>query len=135
MAMVDCPWVLKLAWNPKQTTRRIGCNVKVADSLRRVLDRVHAAYGAAELVRLRLDLFGGCYNPRRKRGGTAWSTHAWAIALDWDPDHNKLEWGRDRAALARPEYETWWRCWEEEGWYSLGRERNFDWMHVQATSG
>ena len=31
-----------------------------------------------------------------------------------------------------PEYDAWWRCWESEGWVSLGRLRNFDWMHIQA---
>lgn len=25
-----------------------------------------------------------------------------------------------------------WKCWEEEGWVSLGRQRNYDRMHVQA---
>jgi len=134
MAMVECPWTLKIAWNHRQTTRRIGCNAKVADSLGRVLAQVRDAYGDADIRRLHLDLFGGCYNPRRKRGGTSWSTHAWAIALDWNPDANKLEWGRDRATFARPEYDEWWRIWESEGWTSLGRERNFDWMHVQATA-
>ena len=39
---------------------------------------------------------------------------------------------RDKATFAKPEYERWWQCWEEEGWLSLGRTRNFDWMHVQA---
>ncbi|MCF8078467.1 MAG: hypothetical protein K9K88_04215 [Desulfobacterales bacterium] len=43
-----------------------------------------------------------------------------------------LKWGRDRAHFARTEYDAWWRLWEEEGWVSLGRQRNFDWMHVQA---
>ena len=33
----------------------------------------------------------------------------------------------------RREAEDWWRIWEEQGWTSLGRVRNFDWMHVQAT--
>lgn len=134
MVMVDCPWTLRLAWNRRQTTRRIQCNAKVADSLAQVLTRVRETYGDAEIRRLRLDVFGGCYAPRSKRNGTSWSTHAWAIALDWDPDHNKLKWGRDRATLARPEYDEWWKIWEDEGWLSLGREKNFDWMHVQATS-
>ena len=79
-----------------------------------------------------LDIYGGCYAPRKKRGGSTWSTHAWAIALDFDPDRNQLNWGRDKASFARPEYDDWWDCWEAEGWVSLGRERNFDWMHVQA---
>ncbi len=133
MVIVDVPWSLKIAWDPRQKTRRIACNAKVADSLGRVLTRVHETYGDENLRALGLDLFGGCYNPRRKRGGSSMSTHAWAIALDWDPDANQLKWGRDRARMARAEYEDWWKAWEDEGWLSLGREKNFDWMHVQAT--
>lgn len=56
----------------------------------------------------------------------------WAVPGLRDPERNRLKWGRDRASLARPEYDPWWRCWEEEDWVSLGRARNFDWMHVQA---
>lgn len=66
------------------------------------------------------------------RGGTQWSTHSWGIAVDFDPARNRLRWGRDHAAFAHPIYNEWWRCWEEEGWVSLGRRRNFDWMHIQA---
>ena len=95
--------------------------------------KVHEHYGEHEIEELRLDLFGGDYHPRRKRGGAAWSTHSWGIAIDWDPSHNRLKWGRGHARLAEPDYEDWWRIWEEQGWTSLGRVRNFDWMHVQAT--
>jgi hypothetical protein len=76
-------------------------------------------------------LFGGCLNVRRMRGGSAWSMHSWGIAFDFDPDRNQLRWGRDRAAFAKPEYNKWFELWEEEGAVSLGRVRNFDWMHVQ----
>jgi len=55
-----------------------------------------------------------------------------AVALDWDPAHNQLNWGRGRASLAASSYDFWWQAWEEEGWVSLGRSRNYDWMHVQA---
>jgi hypothetical protein len=86
---------------------RIACHEKVAVSLERVLQRVLDHYGAEQIRQLRLERFGGCYNPRKKRGGTAWSTHAWGIALDFDPERNKLQWGRDRAAFARAEYDRW----------------------------
>ncbi|MCB1809828.1 MAG: M15 family peptidase, partial [Candidatus Competibacteraceae bacterium] len=66
------------------------------------------------------------------RGGSNWSAHSWGIALDWDPEHNQLKWMHDQASLASSDYDDWWRFWEEEGWVSLGRSRNFDWMHVQA---
>jgi hypothetical protein len=134
LSRVDCPWTLKIAWDRRQTTRSIGCNAKVADSLGTVLARVFETYGEAEISSLGLDLYGGCYNARLKRGGSSLSTHSWAIAIDWDPAANQLKWGRDRARFARPEYEPWWQAWKGEGWTSLGRERNFDWMHVQATT-
>ncbi len=126
------PYPHFLAWAPSQQARTIRCHALVQDSLHRVLSKVLRIYGLDEIRKLRLDQYGGCYNDRPIRGGTRRSTHAWGIALDYDTLNNQLTWGRDRAAFARPEYEPWWRCWEEEGWISLGRERNFDWMHVQA---
>jgi hypothetical protein len=129
---VRVPWKLHLAWDKSEIVSHISCHAKVASSLDSVLQKVHAHYGDAELKRLRLDLFGGCYAPRKKRGGSTWSTHAWAVALDWDPERNQLKWGRDRASLDASAYDFWWHAWEEEGWVSLGRSRNFDWMHVQA---
>ena len=31
----------------------------------------------------------------------------------------------------KADYDKWWEFWEEEGAVSLGRARDFDWMHVQ----
>jgi peptidoglycan hydrolase-like protein with peptidoglycan-binding domain len=129
---VRCPWTLRLAWDLNTKLTSISCHEKVAASLSAVLEAVYAHYGEAELKRLRLDRFGGCFNCRPMRGASRPSTHAWAIALDWDPDLNQLQWGRDRASLAGPEYQAWWAIWEREGWLSLGRSKNYDWMHVQA---
>ena len=112
---------------------RISCHIKVEASLTRVLEAVATKYSAQEIDDLGLNLFGGCFNKRKKRGGSTWSTHSWGMALDFDPAQNRLKWGRDKASFARPEFVPWWECWEAEGWVSLGRERNFDWMHVQAT--
>lgn len=131
---VDIPYTLRLDWDPAVRTQRITCHKKVAESVQRVLQRVLDHYGEQRIKDLRLDRYGGCYNNRVMRGGTSLSMHAWGIALDFDPSHNKLEWGRDRAAFAGPDYDQWWRAWEQEGWTSLGRRRNFDWMHVQAAT-
>jgi hypothetical protein len=108
------------------------CNAKVKDSLLRVLTKVKTSYGVGEISRLRLDYFGGCFNYRPMRGGTMLSTHSWGIALDFDPINNQLKWDKTKATFGRPEYIRWWEIWEEEGWVSLGRQRNYDWMHVQA---
>lgn len=130
--MIDLPYPHRLSWDKRQVVTRTQCHERVADSVVRVLDNVHEHYGMDRTRDLRLDLFGGCFNKRRKRGGSEWSTHAWGIALDYDPERNRLRWGRDQAAFARPEYDAWWSFWEDEGWISLGRAKNFDWMHVQA---
>ena len=132
LVQIELPYKLCLSWNLRQQVSRLTCHAQVADSLSKVLTGVLEYYGEDGIRELRLDRFGGCYNHRRKRGGTSWSTHAWGIALDFDPDRNRLKWGRDRAALASADYDHWWQLWEEEGWYSLGRARNIDWMHVQA---
>jgi hypothetical protein len=129
---IELPYPHKIAWKTSSVINSFLCHEKIHDSLHRILSRVLENYDLEEIQRLRLNLWGGCLNVRRMRGGTKYSTHSWGIAIDYDPTRNRLKWGRDRAAFAKPEYETWWRIWEEEGWVSLGRTRNFDWMHVQA---
>ena len=129
---IELPYPHKLSWDRNVVLTRLTCHEKVAESLKTVLAKVLDHYGQERISGLALDVFGGCFNKRKKRGGTTWSTHAWAIALDYDPDRNRLHWNREQARFARPEYDAWWRFWEEEGWVSLGRARNFDWMHVQA---
>ena len=130
--LLNVPYPHILAWNTKQVIHRFSCHEKVHDSLHRVLSNVLSHYGLDEIQRLHLDLFGGCLNVRKMRGGSRYSAHSWGIAVDYNPSENPLKWGRDRAAFAQPVYDAWWKIWESEGWVSLGRTRNFDWMHVQA---
>lgn len=132
LILIDLPYEMKLSWDLHTKTRRTRCHARVADSLQRVLQKVKEIYGEDNISSLHLDHFGGCYEDRPIRNGSLPSMHSWGIALDFDPTRNELNWGRDRAALAHPDYYDWWKCWEEEGWISLGRKRNFDWMHVQA---
>ncbi len=132
LVKVTCPWKLRIAWDLRHHRTFFRVHEKVADSLGEVLEKVHAHYGEAEIERLGLDLFGGDYNARLKRGGSSMSTHSWGIAIDFDPGNNRLKWGRERARFAHADYSDWWGFWEAEGWVSLGRSRNFDWMHVQA---
>jgi hypothetical protein len=66
------------------------------------------------------------------RGGNSYSMHSWGIAIDFDPERNRLNWNSGEARLAKPDCIPFWQAWEAEGWVSLGRTRDFDWMHVQA---
>lgn len=132
LVLLDLPYPLRLSWDTATIVTRTQCNAVVKDSLGRVLTKVRKHYGLTGIQALRLDLYGGGFNMRAKRGGTTLSMHAWGIAFDFDPDHNRLLWDRNRAGFAHPDYDAWWRYWEAEGWVSLGRSRDFDWMHVQA---
>lgn len=128
---VPAEYPMKLYNGPKQVTR-INIHEKCHDSALAVLHRVLEHYGPEKLHGSGMDSYFGCYAPRRMRGGSSWSTHAWACAIDFDASNNPLRWKMDRARFAQAFYDYWWSCWEDEGWLSLGRSRNFDWMHVQA---
>ncbi len=133
LVKVASPWTFRIAWNLSQHRTFLWAHEKTAASLARVLGRIHQRYGDSEIKRLRLDIFSGDYDPRLMRGSaTKWSMHAWGIAYDFDDTNNQLKWGSDRAFLARPDYKNFWEIWEAEGWVSLGRTENRDWMHVQA---
>ena len=132
LVRVPVPWDLKLAWDKSTRVRNVSIHEKCASSLKRVFDEVADTYNAREISEYGLDLYGGSYNCRKKRGGSSMSTHSWGMAIDWDPQRNRLKWGANQAFLARPELEPFWDIWEKEGWQSLGREKNYDWMHVQA---
>lgn len=129
---LELPFQMRLAWDTQTLVRRFSIHEKVHDSAVRAFSRILDHYGEARLRALGLDLFGGCLNVRRMRGGGSLSMHSWGIAIDFDPAHNALRWGRDRARMARPAYAKFLDIWTEEGWVSLGRERNYDWMHIQA---
>lgn len=133
LVKVPSPYPLRIAWNLRETRTFLWAHEKTADSVATVLHRIHAHYGDADIRRLRIDVFSGDYFPRKKKGSaTQWSMHSWGIAYDFDDTNNQLRWGADRAWFARPDYRDFWNIWEDEGWVSLGRARNFDWMHVQA---
>lgn len=125
------PYKMKLAWDLDTSVSKITCNAKVKDSLDRIFKNTVDHYGMDAIRELHLDHFGGCLNVRKMRGGSSWSMHSWGIAVDLDPDRNRLRWGRDKAVFAKKEYDPFWKIVEAEGGVSLGRERNYDWMHFQ----
>lgn len=128
---VKLPFPFVVAWNTSQRVSGFRCHAKVADAFTSVFAEAGKHYGEKQFRALRLDLFGGCYNFRKMRGGTAVSMHAYGIAVDLDPERNQLRWAKDRATFAKPDYEAFWKIVEAHGATSLGRARNFDWMHFQ----
>lgn len=125
------PYVMSLAWDTSTKVKTIQCHQKVHDSLGTIFTKIHEHY-KSDVSALGLDLFGGCLNVRQKKGGRSYSMHSWGAAVDLDPARNQLRWGRDRAQFAKSDYDDFWAIVEGEGWVSLGREKNYDWMHFQA---
>lgn len=125
------PYPQRLAWDLDTVVRSYSCHKLVHDAMEYVWEATLSHYGADGVKDLRLDLFGGCLNVRRMRGGTSWSMHSWGIAEDVDPDHNALKMTRKQATLDDPVYDPFWSFVYSTGAISLGRERDYDWMHWQ----
>lgn len=106
----------------------------IAAHVKAALEEVLAHYGKDEIQRLGLDQYGGCYHYRPTRNGKSLSLHAWGIALDFAPRSNGFALKSPRASLSHPDCVAWWQIWECHGAVSLGRQRNYDWMHLQFAS-
>ncbi len=130
--LLDTPYSLFLDWDLSVKINRFSIHKKVAPSAEAAMKDILDHYGKDAIHELGLDQFGGCLNVRKMRGGTRWSMHSWGIAIDWDANRNSLRMNSSQAMLAKPECSAFLKAWEKQGWISLGRERNFDWMHVQA---
>lgn len=130
----DAPFKLRLyARNTPANVTRIRCHAKIADYAHAALSRVREVYGDERIVRLGLDVYGGCYNPRKVRGGESWSKHAFAIAFDFLQAENGLNTPFAKATFGRPEYKDYLDIWQECGFANLGRIPTFnrDAMHFE----
>lgn len=130
---IEMPFPLRLAWQPTTKLTKVAVHSKCAGSFLNVWKNVLNHYGYDELRRLRLDMFGGCANVRKKRGGSSWSMHAYACAWDIDPDRNQLKFKRAQASLDETSYIPFWNIVYAQGGLSLGIEKDYDWMHFQFT--
>jgi hypothetical protein len=129
---LQLPYAMRLTWDLNSMVNSITCHEKIAEPLKRIFNKTLLQYGGTARIRaLRLDRFSGCLNVRKMRGGSSWSIHSWGAAVDLDDEDNQLRWGKDRALFAHEDYEAFWRIVESEGGVSLGRARNYDFMHFQ----
>jgi len=132
LTTVRIPFALRLAWDISVKVKRITCHKKVAPSLIGILEALLEHYGYQRIKELGIDLYGGCFNHRKMRGGRKLSTHSWGAAIDLHPEMNQLKWNHKRALFAKSEYQFLLDSFAAEGWVSLGVEKDYDWMHFQA---
>ena len=130
--IIDLPYPMRIAWDPKVTVRKMQCHKLAAEPFRKVFNGLLAAYGLPELQRLEIDLFGGCVNVRKMRGSTTkWSRHSWGIAIDLSPAKNGLRTKWAQSQFARPEYRKMHEIFEANGFINYGKVRGIDAMHFE----
>lgn len=128
---VVCPYPLRIAWDTDSTTSKVRCHKLIAPNLKAVFTDILAEYGLAKIKELGIDLYGGCFNYRKMRGGSSWSKHAWGIAIDLDPARNTLKETKKTARFARAEYKPMIDIFYKHGFIGLGVEKDYDWMHFE----
>lgn len=128
------PYPMRLAWDTGHVITRIQCHKLITSNLSKALEDVLKEYGYKAIVELGMDLYGGMFNYRKKRNGSTMSMHSWGLAIDLDPEHNQLKWGRDRARFAKSQYEPLLKAFYSNGFINLGAEKNYDWMHFEIKS-
>ena len=131
LVTINLPYPMRLAWDKKVKVNRMVCHRLVANKFLSVFNELLSTYGYDKIVELGIDLFAGCFAFRKMRGGTDWSRHSWGVAIDLDSERNKLKETARTARFARPEYKPMIDIFYKHGFVSLGREKNYDWMHFE----
>jgi hypothetical protein len=131
IVQIPLPYPMYLNWATGTYVNKISCHKLIADKLIAVFQDILIHYGIDEIKRLQIDDFGGCFNYRLIRGGKELSVHSWGCAIDLDPDRNTLKETSKTARFARSEYKAMIDIFYKHGFESLGREKNYDWMHFQ----
>ncbi len=122
---LELPFSLLLAWDRSKTIAAFRCHRRLRGIFGEVFARILAAGLAPKVT-----TFGGCFMYRPQRSGTKLSTHSWGIAIDLNPETNRLGTAGDMdlgvVAIFREAGFEWGGEWK-------GRGR--DAMHFQFCSG
>lgn len=131
---INLPYPMRIAWDTNSKVTKMRCHKDVADAFLSVFNELLEVYGYSKIVELGIDLYGGCFNFRKMRGGSSWSKHAWGIAIDLDPARNGLKTPFEKANFSKPEYKELHRIFEKHGFVNLGKAKNFDAMHFEISA-
>lgn len=131
LTTINLPYPMRLAWDKKTKVKTMRCHKLVAANFTNVFKEILENYGLEKIQELGIDIYGGCFNFRKMRGGNDYSRHSWGIAIDLDPERNLLHETKKTARFARPEYKPMIDIFYRNGFLSLGIEKNYDWMHFE----
>jgi len=131
LTTINLPYPMRLAWDKNTKVKTMRCHKLVAANFTNVFKEILEVYGLEKIQELGIDIYGGCFNFRKMRGGNDYSRHSWGIAIDLDPERNLLKETKKTARFARPEYKPMIDIFYKNGFLSLGIEKNYDWMHFE----
>lgn len=126
MVLWDIPTFLELGVIPK----KIYCNrdliLPLTQALTNVIER--------DLI-TQVRTWDGCFNIRKKRGGSTYSLHSWGIAIDLNSSHNSFGKTYEQlvAAGRKPFSEEFLQCFRDAG-FTCGSDfsgRYVDRMHFE----
>jgi hypothetical protein len=115
---ISVPFPMSVAWDETVDLTSIRVNVLAKPFFEAAFANI-VANRAQEHARA----FGGTHMMRKTRGGSKWSSAAWAIQIDIDPINNQLKWGDDKFTM-HPDVV---RSFKEAG-FAWSGDRNFDAM-------
>lgn len=129
LTTIQLPYPMRIAWDTKVSVNKMTVHKQAAESLKKIFEEILQTYGYDKIKALGIDLFGGCFNFRKMRGGNEWSVHSWALAVDLHPTKNSLRATAKTALFAKPEYKPMIDIFYKHGWYNQGIEKGNDFMH------
>jgi hypothetical protein len=128
---IRLPFALHLYGDSAHLVRTLGPHEKCADALLSVFQRLDQEFAKSERKEAGILDYYGIYNPRSTRGGSVWSMHAYAIAIDLDAGRNQ---NRNHWPVASHMPIRVMECFAKEGFLAAGAFWSRDAMHFQSTS-
>ena len=148
---VPANWDMRIAWDTNDKVKTFKVHKLIVPVLTKTMTdvwnyariRAKDKYGPnqtsafydqktnAELALAGMNLFGGAYNFRQKRGSENLSVHSWGCAIDFDPANNAM-------GDATPKIPEWVvEIFTDNGWFWGGywKGKRTDPMHFQYVVG
>jgi hypothetical protein len=85
LARAKLPFSIPLSWDPSKAVKTLYCHKKLTDIFVEVFTTIEK-----EGLKDQVKTYGGCYNYRQKRKNSKLSTHSWGIAIDLNPQTNRM---------------------------------------------